>query len=113
MTTTHRVAAVEVALIAPAALFMAALLLRAIPPANDPVNPFQHFVLWYAAHPWTLWTLLLGLPMLVAASGAAVLLQSWTEFRAALAHWPILLVAATTVTAAGTFGFVVLHMLAN
>ena len=119
-TARRALAAAELLLVAPAAAFVAALLLRAIPAPKDPANVFQQFVMLYADHRWTLWVLLLGLPLLVFVTGSLALLQAWaddSDLRRVVAdlraHTSVVLLAATTVTAAGTFAFIVLHMLAN
>jgi hypothetical protein len=122
---TRVIAAIELALIFPAALFMTALVVRNLQPLQyDPAHTAQRIVMWYSARMWTLWVLLLALPFAVLVSGCATLLRSWTRHvelphtaRQALAliRAPLatLFVAAMTLTAAGILAIVVLHMLAN
>jgi|SRR5882672_2754810 len=120
---TRIIAAVELALIFPAALFMTALVVRNLGPLQyEPALTAQHFVMWYAGRMWTLWLLLLALPFTVLVTGCATLRYNWNGepphtarqllavFRADLAT---LFVAATTLAAGGILAIVVLHMLAN
>ena len=56
------VAAMELALIFPAALFMTAVLVAAgDAPQYDLARIAQRIVMWYSARMWTLWLLLLAL----------------------------------------------------
>ena len=123
-TLTRFVAAMQLALIFPAALFMTAVLVGAgAAPQYDLARIAQRIVMWYSARMWTLWLLLLALPFAVLASGAVMLLRSWNrdvphEARQSLATvipapLATLLVAGTTLTSAGILAIVVLHMLAN
>jgi hypothetical protein len=91
------------AAIAPAALFMAALVARRLPQAGLAV-PADHLVDWYAARMWTLWLLLLLLPMAAFVSGCVALAQAWTP------RFPFV---ATTLVSAIILAIVVLHMAAN
>jgi len=123
-TQTRFVAAMQLALIFPAALFMTAVLVGAGgAPQYDLARTAHRIVMWYSARMWTLWLLLLALPFAVLASGAVMLLHRWKrdvphEARQSLATMipaPLatLLVAGTTLTSAGILAIVVLHMLAN
>lgn len=119
---TRLIAALDAFLILPAALFMAALVLRELPPLQSSA---QQFVMWYAGRVWTLWVLLLALPFTVLVTGGFTLLRSWNrgvampeEARRWLAavrgqSAATLFVAATTLAAAGILAIVVLHMAAN
>jgi hypothetical protein len=119
------VAALQLALLSPAALFMAALVVRSLGPLEDePAHSAQRIVLLYAGRVWTLWVLLLALPIAVLVTGCATLLRGWGRDAelsdTAPQSLPVtharparLLVAATTLTAAGILAIVVLHMLAN
>jgi hypothetical protein len=124
-TPTRLIAAVEMAVILPAVLFMAALAVRDVQPLQDePAHAAQQIVSWYSARVWTLWLLLVALPLGVLVTGCATLLhfrtrdvqprrtarQSLALFRAP--HVTLFL-AATTLAAAGILVIVVLHMLAN
>lgn len=122
---TRIVAALDLALLSPAALFMAALAVRSLGPLEvEPAHSAQQLVMWYAGRMWTLWVLLLALPFTVALSGCAMLLNRWNrdpEFRSGARRMlnslrsdvATLLVAATTLAAAGILTIVILHMAAN
>ena len=119
------IAALEAALLFPAALFMTALVVRELRPLQfEPARSAQQLVLWYAGRMWTLWILLLALPLTVLVIGCATLLRNWNQelalaqnvrqsLAAVRANVATLLVAAATVAAAGILVIVVLHMLAN
>jgi hypothetical protein len=108
------IAAMELVLILPSALFMTALVVRNLPPPHyDAAQTAQRLVMWYAGRMWTLWVLLLALPLAALVTGCATLLharQSLAQIRANLAT---LFVAAATLTAGGILAVVILHMLAN
>ena len=122
---TRLVAAIQLVLIFPAALFMTALVLRSLQPLQyEPAHSAQQLVMWYAGRMWTLWVLLLSLPLIVLVVGCATLLHNWNRDSALphtvqqslaeiRAHVATLFVAATTLAAAGILAIVVLHMLAN
>ena len=126
MSTVRRaVAATELLLIFPAALFMTALVVRNLRPLQyEPAHTAQRIVMWYAGRQWTLWVLLIALPFAVLVTGCATLLRSWNgdvelphharqTLAAIRAHPMTLFVAAATLTAGGVLVIVVLHMLAN
>lgn len=124
-TRTRLVAAMQLALIFPAALFMTAVLVAAgEAPQYDLARVAQRIVMWYSARMWTLWLLLLALPFAVLVTGCSTLLRSWNgdaelphAARPSLAMIPAplatLFVAGTTLISAGILAIVVLHMLAN
>ena len=59
------IAVTELVLIFPAVLFMTALVLRNLQPLQyEPARSAQQLVMWYAGRMWTLWFLLLGLPLI-------------------------------------------------
>ena len=120
---TRIIAVTEVALVFPAALFMTALLLRSLLPLqHEPARSAQQLIMWHADRMWTLWVLLLALPLVVLTIGCATLVHRWNdptrhteqELLAKL-RWdvPTLLITATTVAAGVILAVVVLHMLAN
>jgi hypothetical protein len=124
-TLTRLIAAVQLALIAPAALFLTAVLVSAgDAPQYDLARVAQRIVVWYSARAWTLWFLLLALPLAVLVTGCATLLRSWNH-EAELQHparqslamitapLATLFVAGMTLTSASILAVVVLHMLAN
>lgn len=124
-TLTRVIAALELVLIFPAALFMIALVVRNLGPLQyEPAQTAQRIVMWYSTQMWTLWVLLLALPFAVLVTGCGTLLRDWSrdvklpntarQSRAVIrAHPETLFVAATTLAAAGILVIVVLHMLAN
>jgi hypothetical protein len=118
-------AAAHFLLISPAVLFLTAVLAqRVMLVQNEPAQAAQHIVMWYAHRMWTLWILLLALPLSVLITGCIALLRnpSGTVQVAGFAQKAIAAlhsaaarrsVAVTTVTAAVIVGIVILHMLAN
>ncbi len=111
---TRAIAAIELVLILPAALSMTALVLRNLPQFE---HGAQQLVMWYARRMWSLWVLLLGLPLTVLVSGCATLARDWERNMQSLAmiltHSATLLIAATTAGAGVILPIVALHMLAN
>jgi hypothetical protein len=119
------VAVTELLLVSPAALFMIALFVRNLQPQSyEPAHTAQRIVMWYALRPWTLWGLLMGLPLAVLVTGCATLLRGWrddAELRqaarqvvaASRAYVATLIVAAATVVAAGVLAIVALHSLTD
>ena len=89
--------------IVPAALFMAALVVRNLPQTGL-AAPADHLVAWYSARMWTLWLLLLLLPAAAFLGALGALAQ---------AVRPRILFVMTTITAAMIMAAVVLHMGAN
>lgn len=113
----HRqgIAAIGLLLIAPAALFMAALIVRGLLPiASELAQTADQIVMWYAGRMWTLWLLLLALPISAFACGLTVLQQTGGPFlKAVRTDASMLVVAVTTLAAGGILTVVILHMLAN
>ena len=127
-TTTKRfVAAAEFLLVAPGALFIAALFLRSIQSQDlEPAHTANRIVLWYVGlGPRVgLRGLLVALPLAGLCLGGATLLQGWAadaelrraahETLAAIRRHPATaLVTAATALAAGVLSIVVFHMLTN
>lgn len=116
ITVNRAIAATELLLILPAALFMASLVVRTLHPLEDePARTAERIVMWYAEREWTLWILLIALPLAVLVTGCATLIRSdaMQTLAAIRAHPTTLLIAVTTLTAGGFLVIVVLHMLAN
>jgi hypothetical protein len=126
MNTIRRtLAAMELLLIFPAALFMIALVVRRLQPLQyEPAHAAQRIVLWYAMRPWTLWALLVALPLAVLVTGAAALLRGWNNdvalrqaarhpLTAIRAHMATLFVATATLTAGVVLAVVTVHVLGN
>ena len=119
------IAATELLLIFPAVLFMTALFLRVLQPQQyEPAHTAQQIVMWYAGRQWTLWVLLITLPIIVLVIGCAVLLSSWNSddgLRQAARHPLIaihthiltLFVAAETMTAGLVLAVVIVHILTH
>jgi hypothetical protein len=127
MNLTRRViAAAEVLLVFPAALFMTSLFVRNLQPLQyEPAHSAQRIVDWYAARPHLgLWVFLSALPLAVFISGCWVLLSSWRaddELRRATVetlgaigtHLATILVAGATLTAGGILAMVALHLMTD
>lgn len=119
------VAAMQVSLLFPAALFLTAVLVAAgAAPQYELARLAQRIVMWYSTRMWTLWSLLLALPLAVLIAGCVTLRRSWKGHSEppmagpqSLAMIPAplatLFVAGTTLASAGILAVVVLHMLAN
>jgi hypothetical protein len=116
-------AAAHLLLISPAVLFVVAVIVQRLQPLQ-PARTAQHVVMWYAERMWTLWILLLALPLSVLISGCISLLQdsrgnaqaATLARRALTALHPAgarTSIAVTTATATVIVGVVILHMLAN
>jgi hypothetical protein len=97
------IAAGELALILPAGVFMLALVGRHLP-APGLAFAADSLVDWYAARMWTLWLLLLLMPMGALGIGCATL------FNGAR---PTFGIVSTTLIAAVILAIVVLHAGAN
>ena len=124
--TKRTVAAAELLLIFPAALFMAALFARNLQPlAYEPARTAARIVDWYAARTQLgLWVFLIALPLAALGGGCAMLAQSWraeADLRAtvrqilatARTHLATLLVALATVAAGGFLAIVTLHVMTD
>jgi heme/copper-type cytochrome/quinol oxidase subunit 2 len=126
MNPTRRViAATQALLIFPASLFMGALILRQMSPLqHEPAYTSQQIVTWYSGRMWTLWVLLITLPLAVVVTGCLTFLRSWSkdrelprntqEWAAAILADPVMLfVGALTLTAGVVLAIVAVHMAAN
>ena len=120
------IAATELLLILPAALFMTALFVRNLQPLQyEPAHTAQRIVMWYAVRPRVgLWVFLMALPFAVLVTGCATLLRSWNHdvelrqaARQALAamrpHLATLIIAAATLAAGGVLAIVAVHSLSD
>jgi len=119
------VIAVQLLLIFPSVLFMGALVVRALPLQQDePARTAQQIVMWYAVRMWTLWLLLIALPLAVLVTGCVTLARNWPDdtkllkaarrtLAAIQADRAMRFVAATTLTAGAILAIVALHMAAN
>ncbi len=121
MTGTRRlIAAAELVLIFPAALFMAALVARTLGPLQpEPARTAQQIVTWYSGRLWTLWGLLFGLPLVVLVTGCLTLLWNRNALRGNAGkrspgvHIATLLIAVATLAAGVILTIVVVHVLMN
>ena len=120
------IAATELLLIFPAALFMTALFVRNLQPLQyQPAHTAERIVTWYSVRPHIgLWGLLIALPLAVLVTGCCTLLRNWSDevelrqatrqtLAAISAHLATVLVAGATLTAAGVLAIVALHMLTD
>ena len=117
--------ATQLVLISPAALFMAALVVRTVEALQyGPALTAQRVVSWYSERMWTLWVLLVALPLMVLVIGCATLLRSWSEdadlpqavgqLRTAIrTQLGTMVIAAASLAAGCVLVVVILHMLAN
>jgi hypothetical protein len=123
--TRRAIAATQALLIFPAILFMCALILRQMSPLqHEPAYTSQQIVMWYAGRMWTLWVLLITLPLAVVVTGCLTFLRSWNkdrelprnmqEWSSAIHADPVMLfVGALTLTAGVVLAIVAVHMAAN
>ena len=121
--TNDVIAALALALVCPAVLFVAALLVRQVLPlASEPARRAERIVAWYAAHPQlALWVLLFLLPLSAFILGSAALLRTWGEnprlqdiawraLAAIPAHWPAMSIGAATLLAAALVVMITAHL---
>lgn len=124
MNTTKRAVA-QLLLIFPAILFMGALVVRQLSPLQDePAQTAHRIVMWYAGRVWTLWVLLITLPLAVLVAGSVTFARKWRddlELRQAAQQTlsaihgdrAMRFVAAMTLTAGVILAIVAIHMAAN
>ncbi|MDE2236127.1 MAG: hypothetical protein KGK44_11375 [Gammaproteobacteria bacterium] len=125
MHTNYRIipiiAIIELVLILPAGLFLIAVLVRHTGPL---AYPAQQIVIWYATRFWTLWVLMITLPLVALLFGGVTLfmcLNAQTveqqsarqQFAAILKSVPLLVIAISTLAAGIILVIVALHVLAN
>lgn len=122
-TMRRSLAAAELLLIFPAALFMTALFVRNLQPqAYEPARTAQRIVDWYAAQPHIgLWLLLIACPLLVLTVGCVALRRSWRSdaelrtvasqaFAAMREQMAVFLIAAATMVSAVVLAILALHL---
>jgi hypothetical protein len=125
-TLKRAIAATELVLIFPAALFMTALFVRNLQPQQyEPAHTAQRIVTWYSVTPHVgLWLLLIALPFAVMVLGSGTLLHSWREdpelkdatqrtLVLIRGHLAMLLIAGATLTAGIILAIVGLHVLTD
>lgn len=113
MTTTKRlIAGTELLLISPAILFLTALFVRSLRPLQyEPSHTAHQIAMWYAGRQWTLWALLLLLPLVVLVTGCATLLRSRKEQAESRQPLATSLIVAATLTAGAILVRVAQHFL--
>ena len=124
--TNDVIAALALALVGPAVLFVTALSIRRVPPPeSEPARTAERIVRWYAAHPQlALWVLLLLLPLSAFILGSAALLRTWGDnpqlryylWRAlaeTLEHWPAVSIGGATLLSAGVLTMITAHLMAG
>jgi len=124
--TKRAIAATELLLIFPSALFMTALFMRNVQPVRyEPAHTAQRIVDWFAVRPHLgLWGFLMAFPLAVFAIGCGTLLRSWNTdsglreaagqtLTTVRAHLATLLVALATLTAGGILAIVALHVMTD
>lgn len=117
------VAAVELLLMLPAAVFMAAIFVRNVTPLpHEPAQSAQRLVMWFAHLPphLGLWGMLTLMPLAVLLTGGTFLLRSWRDdaqfrqlVRTTHANLATLVIAAATFSAGGVLAFVAVHMMTD
>jgi len=114
-TNKRIIAAAQLLLIFPAALFLTAVLVRYLQPLlYGPAHLAGQIVMWFSVRQWTLWVLLIGLPLAALILGGVALLRKSGRTPAALqSRLPVRIIAAATVAAGLILAVVALHMLAN
>ena len=120
------IAATELLLIFPAALFMTALFVRNLQPQPlEPAHTAQTIVMLYSSRPHIgLWVFLMALPFIVLMTGTLALVRNWTadaQLRQAAretvvavrGHFATFLIACTTLASAVILAIVALHALSD
>ncbi len=106
MATKRGFLIAQIALLSPALLFLAAVGIQMV----HALGPAQQIVMLYAGKMWTLWILLIALPL-------AVLASSWKLLRSSRestdSRWLLPLSRAVTTTAGIILAIVAVHMAAN
>jgi hypothetical protein len=111
------IAVIDLVLILPAMLFLAAVGIRAFQLIQfEPAHTSQLIVDWYAGKVWTLWVLLVTLPLLALILGCASL--AWSpiyarQFQTRRWNGAAIAILADTLAAFVILVVVVLHILAN
>jgi hypothetical protein len=121
--TNDVIAALAVALLCPALLFLAALCLRQMARVgSEPARRAERIVTWYAAHPQlALWVLLFLMPLSAFILGTAALLRTWGDnpqlqhytWRALEEipeHWPAMSIGGATLLSAALVVTITAHL---
>jgi hypothetical protein len=127
MTTFKRtIAAAELLLVFPAALFMSALLLRNLqPPQYEPAHTALRLVEWFSARPFLALDIgLIAMPVVAVVIGCTTVLRGWRDdaelrqaalatLAAGRAHLATLLIAGATLGAGAILAIVALHVITD
>jgi hypothetical protein len=126
MNLKRLLAALELTLVFPASLFMAALFLRNVQPEPyEPAQSARRLVDWFSARPFLcLDIFLIAFPLTAFAIGCASVLRGWRHDaelrRAALQTWTAvrghcaaLLIAAATLVAGSILAIVAIHVITD
>jgi ABC-type Fe3+ transport system permease subunit len=118
-TINRTIAIIELLLVFPAALFMAALFLREV----QPLAQTGRLVEWFSQHVVLgLYVFLIAMPLAAFVIGCAMVLRGWRKdlefrratlevFTAVRAHVTSLLIAGVTLMAGGILVIVAMHMI--
>ena len=125
-TIKRAIATIELLLVFPAALFMTALFVRDIQPAQyEPAHTALRLVEWFSARPVLgLDVFLIALPFAALVIGCATVLRSWSRdavlrqtmletFAAVRPHLATLLIAGATLMAGGILAVVAMHVITD
>ena len=125
-TVRPALATLELALIAPATLFLTALFVRNLQPERyEPAHTAVRIVAWFAARTHLgLWLFMIAFPLAVLLIGCVSLVRSWRAdpaLRAAALEWAgsiwrhfsVVVLALATAASAGILGIVVLHLITD
>jgi len=120
-TMKRTIAIIELLLVLPAALFMAALFLREV----QPLAQTGRLVEWFSHHlVLGLYVFLIAMPLAAFVVGWATVVRSWRSdaelrratlevFTTVRAHVASLLIAGATLMAAGILAIVAMHMISE
>jgi cytochrome b561 len=120
-TMKRTIAIIELLLVLPAALFMAALFLREV----QPLSQTGRLVEWFSHHlVLGLYVFLIAMPLAAFVVGWATVVRSWRSdaelrratlevFTTVRAHVASLLIAGATLMAAGILAIVAMHMISE
>jgi ABC-type Fe3+ transport system permease subunit len=122
--TNDVIAALALALVFPAVLFVTALVLRQVSPRESgPARSAERILTWYAAHAQlALWVLLFLFPLSAFVLGSAALLRTWGDnprlqdvtwraLAAIPAHWPAMSIGGATLLAAAVMVMITAHLM--
>jgi hypothetical protein len=121
-TMKRSIAAAELLLIFPGALFMAALFMRSAQPRQfEPSHSAQRLIDWFSVHPpISLHLFLMAMPFAALVIGCVTLLHAFSsdaEFRqmltAARAQIATLLIAVATIVAGFILAVVAVHVITD